>query len=101
MIALSTELYPKQLTNLIFIMVTVTNLLPLLPRDYLDNHPDVTFALVDYITSPSAVVLPVREIVRECRERGVRVMVDGAHAPGQLPLNIPELGAEFFTGTYI
>ena len=56
---------------------------------------------MDQITSPSAVVLPVREIVRVCRERGVRVMVDAAHSPGQLPLNVTELGADYFTGIII
>lgn len=58
----------------------------------------MVFALVDHITSPAAVVMPVREIVKVCRERGVKVMVDGAHAPGQLPLDMTELDAEFYTG---
>ena len=58
----------------------------------------MTFSLVDHITSPAAVVMPVKEIVRVCRERGVRVMVDAAHSPGQLPLDVKDLGAEFLTG---
>ena len=58
----------------------------------------MTFALVDHITSPSAVVMPVKEIVRVCRERGVKVMVDAAHSPGQLPLDVKDTGAQFLTG---
>ena len=67
-------------------------------RDYLDAHPDIVVALVDHITSPSAVVLPVREIVRVCRERGVRVIVDAAHSPGQLQVDVKDLGADYLTG---
>ena len=66
--------------------------------EYLDQHPNVTFALVDHITSPSAVVMPVKEIVRVCHERGVVVMVDGAHCPGQLPLDVKDIGADYYTG---
>lgn len=69
-------------------------------RDYLESHPDITFALVDHITSPSAVLLPVKEIASVCREKGVRVMVDGAHSPGQIPLNLPDMEVDYFTGKY-
>lgn len=54
--------------------------------------------LVDHVTSPTALVLPVREIVRACREHGAAVMVDGAHAPGMLPLELDRLGADWYTG---
>lgn len=70
----------------------------LIRRDYLDGHPDITFALVDHITSPSAVMFPVKEIASVCRERGVKVIVDGAHSPGQLPLNLADLGVDYYTG---
>ena len=67
-------------------------------REYLEQHPDVRMALVDHITSPSALLMPVKEIVSVCHASGVRVMVDGAHAPGQVELRMKEIGADYYTG---
>jgi isopenicillin-N epimerase len=49
-------------------------------------------AIIDHIFSPLAVVTPLEAIVRICRERGVAVLIDGAHAPGLLPLALDVLG---------
>ena len=55
-------------------------------------------AILDHITSDTAMVLPVAALTELCRERGVKVMIDGAHAPGMLELDIPTLGADWYTG---
>ena len=54
--------------------------------------------MLDHVSSPTALLFPVHEIVRRCRERGIRIMVDGAHAPGMLDLDITSIGADFYTG---
>ena len=56
--------------------------------------------LIDHVTSPTGLVLPVAEIVSRAHARGIRVMVDGAHAPGMLPLHLTELGADYYTSNH-
>ena len=41
---------------------------------------------------------PVKKLVEVCRRHGVISVIDGAHAPGQIPLNLPEIDADFYTG---
>jgi isopenicillin-N epimerase len=55
-------------------------------------------AVIDHITSPSALVLPVAEIAAACKREGVPVLVDGAHGPGQVPLDLPAIGADWYAG---
>jgi isopenicillin-N epimerase len=54
--------------------------------------------IVDHISSPSGIVWPLAEIGSLARARGVAVLVDGAHAPGQLELDVPSLGADWYAG---
>jgi isopenicillin-N epimerase len=60
--------------------------------------PKTRLACFDHITSAGAVVLPIREMAAICRERGVPVAVDGAHAPGQIALDVPALGVDWYVG---
>ncbi|MDP6344585.1 MAG: aminotransferase class V-fold PLP-dependent enzyme [Alphaproteobacteria bacterium] len=53
-------------------------------------------AILDHITSETAIVLPLRRLVELCHQAGARVLVDGAHAPGTIDLDIPGLGADWY-----
>lgn len=59
--------------------------------------PRTKLAIIDHISSPTATVFPVVEITRALQAKGVRVMIDGAHAVGQLALDLPAIGADWYT----
>jgi len=73
------------------------------PQDVVDAYlarvtPRTKAALFSHVTSPTGIILPVRELARELEPRGICCVVDGAHAIGMLPdLNIAAINASFYT----
>ena len=59
-------------------------------------RPEVKLAIVDLITLPTALLMPLARIIAALKARGARVAVDGAHAVGQIPLNLAQLGADWY-----
>jgi isopenicillin-N epimerase len=77
---------------------------PVISEDYILEQllyyvtPKTKIALIDHITSPTGIIMPVAEIVSELDKKGIDTIVDGAHALGNIPLKIEEFGAAYYTG---
>jgi isopenicillin-N epimerase len=61
-------------------------------------NPQVKLLVIDHVTSPTALIFPVAAIIRQAKQHQVPVLVDGAHMPGMMPLNIESLGADWYVG---
>ena len=60
--------------------------------------PRVRLAMLDHVTSSTALVWPIKELIEKLRERGIDTLVDGAHAPGLLALDIDSLAPAYYAG---
>ncbi len=60
--------------------------------------PATKLVVIDHVASSSSLIFPAEEIVQFCKEKGVLVLVDGAHAPGMLNLDVESVGADWYVG---
>ena len=78
--------------------------LPILSKEQILNEfwsgytSKTKIIFISHISSVTALVFPVKEICEKARELGLITIIDGAHVPGQLDLNIQELNPDFYTG---
>ena len=60
--------------------------------------PRTRLLVADHITSATAIIFPAARIVKAAHDKGVPVLIDGAHVPGHIALDVPAVGADWYTG---
>lgn len=78
--------------------------LPIASKEYFMEHfvkgitPKTRLIFMNHITSSTGLRFPVEEVIAYAKSKGIPTFIDGAHAPGQVPLDLTALGAEIYTG---
>ncbi|MCD8529185.1 MAG: aminotransferase class V-fold PLP-dependent enzyme, partial [Chitinophagales bacterium] len=72
-------------------------------EEFLENFwkgltPQTKYVFLSHITSSTALISPVKEIIDKARSLGIKTIIDGAHVPGHITLNLSELNSDFYTG---
>ena len=60
--------------------------------------PRTRLVLIDHVVSQTGLVFPVAALIQRLSQQGIDTLIDGAHAPGMVPLNLGQLGATYYTG---
>ena len=60
--------------------------------------PQTKVVFLSHITSSTALIFPIEKIIKLAKKQNILTIIDGAHVPAQIPLNIHELGCDFYTG---
>lgn len=62
--------------------------------------PRTKLAILSHITSPTAIIFPVKKLTDMLHAKGIRVLIDGAHVPAQIPLDVTDLGADYYVADF-
>ena len=72
-------------------------------REFVDSfwrgvNKNTRVIFISQITSPTAIIFPIDQIIKKAKKKGILTIVDGAHVPGHIDINIDDLGCDFYTG---
>ncbi|MBC8334871.1 MAG: aminotransferase class V-fold PLP-dependent enzyme [Anaerolineales bacterium] len=80
------------------ISLPITSFAQIVEQFWQGVTPRTKVIYISHITSPTALCMPVSEICKRARAAGIITIIDGAHAPGQMNIDLEDLGADFYVG---